>query len=75
MKYPPKTTKAISSVAYGKALGYRCPVCIGKKGYRVKPGLYGGTACPACCGGRIMSKKKYREAVEVWLPQDSIWPK
>ena len=69
IKYPTKTTKPIDPV-YGKASGYRCPVCIGTKGYSVPPGsLYGGTACPACVGGRILSKKAYRKAVDFWLPR------
>lgn len=68
MKYPPKTTKPIHPV-YGKALGYRCPVCIGTKGYKVESRFGGKTMCAACDGGRIMSKDKYREAVAFWLPR------
>lgn len=54
---PPKETKPIHSV-YGKALGYRCPICK-FKGYETPPScLYGGTSCKYCSGsGRIINKK------------------
>ena len=68
MKYkvvlPAKNTKPISPV-YGKQLGFRCPVCIGKKGFKVKSAFSGGSACPFCDGGRILNKKKYYECFEI----------
>jgi len=65
---PPKTTKPIHP-AYGNQLGYRCPVCIGNKGYRVKSAFSGGSACMFCEGGRITNKKDYQKCFTITIKE------